>query len=162
MKIYLIGMPGSGKTTIGKKLAKTIEYEFINLDGLIEKDSLMFIDEIIEKDGRDKYHELETKALEDTNNLKACVIKCGEGIVDTFKNKKLMDGLVIFLDVELEILGARLEEDHYREILKEITLEQLNDERFLKYRNFANVIISNNKSVDETVEKIVEYLKNNI
>lgn len=162
MKIYLIGMPGSGKNTIGKKLAKAIEYKFIDLDGIIARDALMFIDEIIEKDGRQKYQELETQSLLKVKDETKSVIACGEGIVDVFKNKQLMDGIVILLDVEIDILGERLENEFYREILKEKTLQQVSDERFLKYRNFATVIISNNTTINAAVEKIVEYLKNNI
>lgn len=158
MKIYLIGLPGSGKTTIGKVLADEISYNFIDLDGLVEKNALMFIDEIIDRYGRSKYQELETIALNNIKEQLNTVIACGEGIVEDLNNKTLMNGVVILLDVELPVIGMRLENDNYREILKEQTLEELDKQRFLKYRNFADVIINNNHSIKETINNILEYV----
>lgn len=158
MKIYLIGLPGSGKTTIGKILADEISYNFIELDGLVEKNALMFIDEIIDRYGRSKYQELETIALNNIKEQLNTVIACGEGIVEDFNNKTLMNGVVVLLDVELPVIGMRLENDNYREILKEQTLEELDKQRFLKYRNFADVIINNNHSIKETINNILEYV----
>ena len=51
MRIFLIGMPGSGKTTIASKLAKDINYTYVDLDGMIEKNAHLFIEEIFEKYG---------------------------------------------------------------------------------------------------------------
>ncbi|HHW79592.1 MAG TPA: AAA family ATPase [Acholeplasmataceae bacterium] len=158
MKIYLIGLPGSGKTTIGKILADEISYNFIDLDGLVEKNALMFIDEIIDRYGRSKYQELETIALNNIKEQLNTVIACGEGIVEDLNNKTLMNGVVVLLDVELPVIGMRLENDNYREILKEQTLEELDKQRFLKYRNFADVIINNNHSIKETINNILEYV----
>lgn len=158
MKIYLIGLPGSGKTTIGKILADEISYNFIDLDGLVEKNALMFIDEIIDRYGRSKYQELETIALNNIKEQLNTVIACGEGIVEDLNNKTLINGFVVLLDVELPVIGMRLENDNYREILKEQTLEELDKQRFLKYRNFADVIINNNHSIKETINNILEYV----
>jgi len=70
MKIYLIGMPGSGKTTIARKLAKQLNYTYIDLDGMIEKDAKMFIEFIFEKYGEEKFRALETSALKEINQDK--------------------------------------------------------------------------------------------
>jgi len=63
MNIFLIGMPGSGKTTIARFLAKELNYKYIDLDGLVEKEAKMFIEDIFEKYGENKFRELETYAL---------------------------------------------------------------------------------------------------
>ena len=81
MNIYLIGMPGTGKTTIGKLLAKKLSYEFVDLDHQIEKDALMFIDEIFEQYGEKFFRELETKALKEVSTGTNKIISTGGGIV---------------------------------------------------------------------------------
>ena len=158
MKIYLIGLPGAGKKTIGKLLAKKLKYEYIELDAIVAVNALMFTDTIIEKYGWKKYQELETEALKQIQTKDNIVVACGDNVVEVMSNKDLMDGEVIFLDVALEKIGERLEDDFYRDILKEKTLDQLSQERFLKHRNFATTIIDNNKSVDETLDVINKYL----
>lgn len=161
MRIYIIGMPGSGKTTIAKHLAKALDYTYIDLDGIIEKDALMYIEEIFEKYGEKKFRELETKALKSIQEDKA-VISCGGGIVTKKANKAFMDGLKLYLDTDIEVIRKRLENDYQRPLLKKTTLDQLFDERFLQYQDFADVIINNNYDVDETVKVIKNYLNKEV
>jgi shikimate kinase len=161
MRIYVIGMPGSGKTTIANHLAKALSYTYIDLDGLVEKEALMFVEEIFEKYGEEKFRELETQALKSIVDDKA-VISCGGGIVTQKENKALMNGLKIYLDTDLEVIKERLEHDYQRPLLRKTTLEQLFDDRFLKYQDFADVIINNNYDIDETVKVIKNYLNKEV
>lgn len=158
MNIFIIGMPGSGKTTIAKHLAKALNYEFVDLDGLIEKEALMFIEEIFEKHGEKTFRQLETKALESINSDDT-VISCGGGIVTVKENKAKMQGLKIYLDTDLDVIKERLENDYQRPLLKQTTLEQLFDKRYLKYQDFADIVINNNYDVEQTVKVILNYLK---
>ncbi|MDY0074769.1 MAG: shikimate kinase [Acholeplasmataceae bacterium] len=158
MRIYIIGMPGSGKSTVGRKLAQVLDRPFIDLDGLIEKDALMFIEDIFEKYGEKKFRELETEALKkivDDNQ----VIVCGGGIVTKKENKQLMNGFKIYLDTDIELIRERLETDYIRPLLKEKSLDQIYQERYLKYIDFADAIISNDRKIDQTVDQIIEHLK---
>ena len=157
MNIYIIGMPGSGKTTIARHLAKALNYTYIDLDGMIEKEALMFIEEIFETYGEVKFRQLETNAIKSIECDQA-VISCGGGIVTKKENKAFMDGLKIYLDTDLEVIKERLKNDYQRPLLQKTTLEQLFDERFLKYQDFADVIINNNVDVDQTVKVILNYL----
>ncbi len=161
MKIYLIGMPGSGKTTIARKLAESLGFIYCDLDGIIERDAHMFIEEIFEKYGEEKFRTLETEALSKCpNDGKNYVIACGGGIVTQKRNKALMDGVKIYLDTDIEIITKRLEADYERPLLKEKTLQQLFDERFLKYQDFADAVVSNNFDIDQTVKVLLNYIKN--
>ena len=157
-RIYLIGMPGSGKSTVGRLLAKTLNYQFIDLDGMIEKDALMFIDEIFEKYGEAKFRELETESLKKLPDGDI-VISCGGGIVTKKENKALMTGYKIYLDTEIEIIRERLKEDYIRPLLQKKSLDTLYQERYLKYLDFSDLMISNDYSADKTVEMIMEHLK---
>lgn len=157
-RIYLIGMPGSGKSTVGRLLAKQLNYQFIDLDGMIEKDALMFIDEIFEKYGEVKFRELETESLKKLPDGDL-VISCGGGIVTKKENKALMTGYKIYLDTEIEIIRERLKEDYIRPLLQKKSLDTLYQERYLKYLDFSDLMISNDFSADKTVEMIMEHLK---
>jgi shikimate kinase len=159
MRIFIIGMPGSGKTTIARHLATALNYTYIDLDGWIERDSLMFVDEIFEKHGEEKFRALETKMLKELpqDNI---VVATGGGIVIKKENKALMDGIKFFLDTDLDVIKKRLETDYQRPLLKTKSLETLFDERYLKYQDFADAVVNNNYDIDQTVKVILNYMKN--
>ncbi|HKL94955.1 MAG TPA: shikimate kinase [Haploplasma sp.] len=157
MKIYLIGMPGSGKSTVGRSLSKKLNIPFYDLDGLVEKEALMFTNELIEKYGIDKFRELETKVLKNLHFSEG-IVACGGGIVENKINKEAMDGTVIYLDVNNELIEKRLESDYDRPLLKTYTIEELYTKRFLMYQHFATKNVSNEKTVEETVDAIIALL----
>lgn len=161
MKIFLIGMPGSGKTTIASKLAKIIGYTYVDLDGMIERDAKMFIEEIFERYGEKKFRQLETEAILKLPE-KDIVVACGGGVVTVKENKALMNGIKFYLDTDIEVIRNRLETDYQRPLLKETTLEQLFDQRYFKYQEFADAVISNNYDIETTVKVIENYLKHEV
>ena len=120
----------------------------------------MFIEDIFDKYGEEKFRKLETEALENLPEEKV-VVACGGGIVTVKDNKALMQkGVTFYLDTDVEVIKQRLETDYQRPLLKLKTLEQLYDERFLKYQDFATAIVNNNYDVDQTVKVLLNYLKN--
>ena len=74
MKIYLIGMPGCGKSTLGNILSKKLNYDYIDMDNYIEKQACMFIDEIFEAYGESYFRELETNTLKEFMELDNVII----------------------------------------------------------------------------------------
>lgn len=154
----MIGMPGSGKTTVSKALALKLQRPYVDLDAVIEKTSGMFISDIFETYGEQTFRALETKALS-LEMPENAIVSCGGGIVLNKENKALMKGLKVYLDAKLEVIQVRIKNDYQRPLLRTKSLEQIHDERFLKYQDFADVIIGNHMSVDNTVDKIIEHIK---
>ncbi len=157
-KIFLIGMPGSGKSTVGRLLAKKLGYKFIDLDGMIEQDALMFIDELFEKYGEEKFRELETLGLSKLPD-ENIVVSCGGGTVTKKENKALMNGLKIYVDTDIEIIRERLKEDYIRPLLLKKSLDALYQERYLKYLDFSDMMVSNDRDVEKTVLEIMNRLE---
>jgi len=159
MKIYLIGMPGCGKSTLGKKLAEKLNIEFIDMDSYIEKKACMFIDEIFEAYGESYFRALETKTMEEFMTLDNVIISTGGGIIKNKHHKELMNGLCVYLDVPLEDLEVRLKHsDVIRPLLQQKTVYELYDERKDLYDYFADIKVDN-RNIDNAINNICEALK---
>jgi shikimate kinase len=159
LNIYIIGMPGSGKSTLARHLSKTIGSTYIDLDAMIEKEALMFTDEIFERYGEKTFRTLETEALKKAAQRDQSVISCGGGIVLDKAHKAIMKGLIVYVDTELDIIKKRLENDYQRPILKQKSLETLYEERYLKYLDFADMIVSNDHDIDQAIMQIQSKIK---
>ncbi len=161
MKIYLIGMPGSGKTTIGKKLAERINYRYIDLDEYIEKQACLFISEIFQMYGEKYFRDLESNMLLELSKLDNIVVACGGGIVVNKKNKNLMKGLVLYLTAPLAELEKRTKgTEDIRPLLNEKTIYDLYEERKDKYAFFSDIAIDTTKmDISAIVEVINNYEK---
>lgn len=111
-KIFLMGMPGSGKTTVGKRLSKSLGYHFIDLDQFIEKRENCSINDIFRHQGESYFRNAESEALKviSTENAKA-VISLGGG-TPCFNNNiefLLSIGLCIYIKASDKLLLNRLE-----------------------------------------------------
>lgn len=109
-RIYIMGMPGCGKSTIGKSLAKKLSWTFIDLDHLIAAHEQMDIDRIFEQKGEVYFRSIEHIILLQTKNLNKVVISCGGG-TPAFENN--MDwinknGLSIYLNASVSLLESRI------------------------------------------------------
>ena len=109
MTIFLVGFMGSGKTTIGKKLAAKLGCEFIDLDAAIEHAEQMFIRDIINEKGESYFREVESKTLQQLD-LMGKVIATGGGTPCYFDNMDWMktSGLAVYIELEEAILFSRL------------------------------------------------------
>ncbi len=159
MKIYLVGLPGSGKTTVGKALAQSLGLGFIDLDQKIEQEATMFIDEIFASYGEKFFRALETNVLKEVKTEDNVVISTGGGIVCNKKNKEYMNGVVIYLTCPLPVIENRLKEDPaIRPLMKKNSIEALFAERDELYRYFMDVSVEN-VDLSQCVKKIAEVLK---
>jgi shikimate kinase len=118
LNIYLIGMMGTGKSTIGKLLAERLSYRFLDTDTTIEQLTHQTITEIFQTAGEIEFRQLETQVLTEVSAYTRIVVATGGGIAIKLENwNHLQQGLVICLDASVETLIERLKDDTTRPIL---------------------------------------------
>ncbi len=140
MKIYLIGMPGSGKTFLGRKLAQALKLQFIDLDEWIEKKEQQMIRQIVQEKGETYFREREQELLHQTELKNNFVISCGGGTPVFYNNMEWMKkhGIVIWLNTPLSIISERiLKNITRRPLFMGLSKDELNIkiEELLKKRN---------------------------
>ena len=158
MRIYLIGMMGSGKSTLGKELSKRLGYKFIDMDHYIEEKCCKFIDEIFRDYGEEWFRAFETNTLKEFLEMDDVVIATGGGVIKNKKHKKLMDGKCIYLSVPVEVLEERLAFDDTRPLLKTRSVRSILEERIPLYEYFSDLTVEN-IDMNQAIDKIMEALK---
>ncbi|WP_073072238.1 shikimate kinase [Phormidesmis priestleyi] len=120
VNLYLIGMMGAGKTTIGRLLAQHLSYRFFDTDAVIEQAATQTITQIFAESGEAAFRQLETQVLAQLSPYTQLVIATGGGIVLKRENwSYLRHGVVVWLDVPIEQLHQRLQQDTSRPILQD-------------------------------------------
>ena len=158
MRIYLIGMMGSGKSTLGKELSKRLGYKFIDMDHYIEEKCCKFIDEIFRDYGEEWFRAFETNTLKEFLEMDDVIIATGGGVIKNKKHKKLMDGKCIYSSVPVEILEERLAFDDTRPLLKTRSVKSILEERIPLYEYFSDLTVEN-IDMNQAIDKIMEALK---
>lgn len=160
MNIVLIGLPGSGKTTVGKFLSEKINREFFDSDLEIEKSHGKSINEIF-KNGEEYFRNLETETLEALLDKENIILASGGGVVERACNLDLLkDHYVIFLDRSVEGILKDLDETT-RPLLKDKpyeNLKTLSDKRRDKYLSTADFVVTG-ETVEATVNVIIKKIK---
>jgi len=142
--VYLVGMPGSGKSTVGPELARRLGVPFVELDERIEQAAGSSVREIFERDGEARFRELEAAALVEAASLDPSVVSCGGGVVLEPANRVSLraTGEVVFLAVPLEVLAERIRPGAERPLIRsEGDLERLFRDREPLYREFAAHVV---------------------
>lgn len=120
VSLYLIGMMGAGKSTLGQLLATELGYRFFDTDTLIERIAQKSINEIFSSDGEDAFRQLESQVLAQISAYHHCVVATGGGIVTRQINwSYLQQGIVLWLDVPIDHLYVRLQGDTTRPLLRD-------------------------------------------
>ena len=158
--LVLIGMPGSGKSTVGVILAKSTSRDFVDTDLLIQKSSKRKLQDIVDHDGYAALRQIEERVLLDLH-VRNCVIATGGSAVysDPAMAHLKSDGLVVFLDVDLATLESRILDFSTRGLAKrpEQTLPELFEERSGLYTKHADITIKCDRLTQEGVcAKIIE------
>lgn len=150
VNVYLIGMMGSGKSTIGKILAQKLNYRFFDTDVLIEKVAQRTIPEIFATEGESYFRDLETKVLQELSAYNHSAISTGGGIIQKPVNWScLRQGLIVWLDADLEVLQKRVAKDTNRPLAGK--LQSLLEKRRSLYAQADLQIISDQVKTPEQV-----------
>jgi shikimate kinase len=166
MKIFLIGFMGSGKTTLGRKLAARMNYEFIDLDHVLEKQVELSIAEYFQFFGEDSFRKMESQVLKKTPSPENAVISTGGGLPCFFDNMEWMkaNGRVVYLKLAPKTLADRLEggkeerpllQGKHGESLVSFIEEKLADRE--KYYMEANIIADGLSLTAEKLEEILGF-----
>ena len=165
--LFLIGMMGSWKSTVGRKLAQSMDMEFIDTDDAIEEIMEMKISDIFSEFGEDRFREMETAFFIEKAKQTGQVFSTGGGIVLGPENRKILKqyGTTFFLNASIEILADRIHNTTKRPLLTQsdnvqLRLEQIWQERESFYKDSAHHIIdTNNLNSTQVLDEILNLLK---
>ncbi len=165
--VILIGMMGSGKTTIGRLLAQRTGMEFIDLDELIAQRAGMSIAEIFQSQGEAAFRELESEVLAEIMSARHAVIATGGGIILSAANRERLRelGLVVWLDAPPEVLAERIGDDPARPLLDRTQplkkLTEILNQRRQWYAETSDIHLDTTEHTEEElVDRIIEELEN--
>jgi shikimate dehydrogenase len=150
--IVLIGMPGCGKTTIGRLLAKELDRSFVDSDLVLEAAAGLSIPEIFEREGEEGFRIRETQTLKEIGKQSGLVIATGGGCVKREENHAHLkqNGVIIFIERPLSLLARE------GRPLSAGDLGEMYRQRLPFYERFADRTIQNNEPEDITVKTILE------
>ena len=159
--IILIGMPGCGKSTFGKKLAEELHREFYDADEvLVMREKRTIADFFAESEAA--FRAAETRTLQYLAEKEGVIIATGGGAVTRPENMELLskNGVIVFIDRKPEKIYETIN-DVVRPLLNDdkLRLFKLYEERIELYQEYANYIIGNNGSSEATVEKLLNYVR---
>lgn len=146
--IVLIGLMGSGKTTVGSKVAQMVGFQFVDTDHLIVETAGMSIPEIFAAEGEAHFRLRESAALRSLIGKRGCVIATGGGIVTQPRNLSILRhlGYIVWLEADPERLARRTSQNSNRPLLAgeedpKLKLERLLNERKPLYKSVADLRI---------------------
>ena len=157
-------MSGVGKSTIGKKLASDIGYEFIDVDKIMESREGVVLQEILDKMGDEGFIKLEEQAILNLSSIQNSIISPGGSVIYSDKAIEHLKSIstFVYLKISLEELEKRLPiSKRIRGIvgLKHKTLAELYNERTPFYEKYADIIID---VVDKNPDIVIREIKNKI
>ncbi|MBQ6623425.1 MAG: shikimate 5-dehydrogenase [Mogibacterium sp.] len=159
--IVLIGMPSSGKSTVGRLLAERLGREFIDTDDEIVSRAGRPIAEIFAEDGEAEFRKIEREVCEIFSKKSGLVIACGGGVVEFEENMRRLayNGIIIYLDRSLELLtpteSRPLSPDKNK-------LAVLYERRKELYERYSDIRIRNDGSAEDAADEIIREIQNEL
>lgn len=153
MNIILCGFMGSGKTVVGKELAKIMGKKFVDTDDLIEKETGIAIKAIFEVHGEEYFRVLESKTCKKVGEMNNCVVATGGGALVNEENVRSVkeNGSVVFLDASFDVICQRIGNTNTRPLFKDREkAKTLYDRRKEKYAAAADYVINGDLSARKT------------
>ena len=162
MIIYLVGMPGSGKSTVGRELAGRLGIPFVDLDAEIEREQGRPIARIFAEEGEAHFRALEAEALTKAAKQDPAVVACGGGVVLEPANRIALraTGTAVYLSVPLGVLRERVQPAADRPLIHtDDDLVRLLEVREPLYREFAAHVVDAAGDPDKVAAAIEEELR---
>ena len=166
-KIYMVGSMGSGKSSIGRLLAKKLHLPHYDLDKTIEKNESMSVTDIFEKYSEEHFRNIESAILKKYSNFNEFVISTGGGAVLSEENQKLLsNGSVIYLKISLEAQYERIKNRSHRPLIVNkdvrVTLANLDKVRRDIYKKVSNIEVDvSNLAKEDVISTIIDKLNLN-
>ena len=166
--IVLVGPMGSGKTTVGRRLAHELNQDFFDTDHEIIDKTGVSIDHIFDIEGEEGFRERESKILENLCQMSNIILATGGGIVILPKNRKILRnaGLVVYLSSSVDQLLRRTAKSKTRPLLenstdRKKTITELVEARDVYYREVASFVVdTTGKKLHEVINVIIRETKN--
>ena len=164
--LFLIGMPASGKSSIGKRAAREANLPFVDTDEMITAISGMSIPDLFARYGEEAFRKAETRVLVEVSRLQPALISTGGGTILKSENRRIMRcwGAIAFLDRSPEQIMEHLKTDN-RPLLQsggEEALRKLYEERYPIYRSTADFVIRNDGDYMQTLHRLVSLLRDRL
>jgi len=166
MKIFLIGLPGCGKTTLGRQLSQKLNIPFIDLDSEIESSERMLVKEIFKHRGENTFRKIESQLLKKiSEENQQFIMATGGGAPVFFDNMEVMNrlGQTLFLDVPAREIADRISKSNRQErpLLAKLAPDELKDQiEFLRsqrirfYNQATHTISSDIILVEDILNKL--------
>ena len=162
--VTLIGMPGAGKSTTGVVLAKTIGFQFVDTDLLIQAVKDTTLQDIINTQGIQKFLQIENEVVRDLKTEQSVIAPGGSVIFGAEAMKNLQENsTIIYIQLSVKTIKNRLDNIQTRGIAmgQGCTIDDVYRERVPLYEKYADIIIpAENMELEEAVQSITEALKN--
>ena len=157
---------GSGKTTVGKQLAKRMRMDFVDSDHMVEDRCGVPISTIFDIEGEDGFRKRETKMLEELCERSGIVLATGGGAITVEENRILLrkSGFVVYLKTSIETQLSRTQKNQNRPLLENVDaekkLEELMQERGVLYEQEADLVVtSGERIVSKVVDEIMQAIE---
>ena len=160
--IVLCGFMGSGKTVVGKELAKILGMKFVDTDELIEKEQGVAIKAIFAAHGEDYFRDLEYEMCKKVAEMKNVVVSTGGGAITFERNVEAIKNgsKVVFLDASFDVICERIGDSTSRPLFSDKQkAKQLYDERKDKYLAAADYVVDGDMSARKTALEIAEMFR---
>ena len=154
--IIIVGMPGSGKTTIAERLGQLTGHKVAELDEIFEEKYKISAADCIKTQGEEQFRKMETEVIREAGKSSGLIISTGGGVVTRPENYPLLhqNGTIFWIKRDISKLPV-----DGRPISQSNDLNKLYEIRRPMYERFADHMIENDKTIDEAAEKIIKIVR---